>query len=221
MKKNFNILNLCLILAVLIGDVFYIVYDTILIKSITSAGFVALAAINLYYAIKLKTPHKKFCITMLVGLFFAMMGDIILEIHFISGAALFAVGHVFYFVAYTFLVKFKWEDLIYAIVILVVVVPFILFVPIFDFGGVFMQLVCIAYAVVISCMVSKSISNFVQNKSRLNLIVMIGSILFMFSDLMLLLNVFASLPVVGILCLATYYPAECMLAYSILEASEK
>ena len=221
MKKNFNILNLCLIIAVLIGDVFYMIYGTLLIKSITSAGFVLLAAINLFYALKNKTPHKKFCITMLVGLFFAMMGDIILEVHFVFGAALFAVGHVFYFVAYTFLSKFKWEDLIYAIVILVVVVPFILFVPIFDFGGVFMQIVCVAYAIIISCMVSKSISNFIQNKSRLNLIIMVGSILFMFSDLMLLLNVFANLPrVIGILCLATYYPAECLLAYSILKAEK-
>lgn len=220
-KKNLNIINLCLILAVLIGDVFYMIYGTLLIKSITSIGFVLIGAINLVYVLKNRTEHKKFAIIMLIGLFFAMLGDIVLELHFIMGAMLFAVGHVFYFVAYTMLKTFKCKDLIYGLIIFVPVTLFIVFAPIFDFGGALMQIVCIVYALIISCMVSKSIANYVQDKSVFNLIIMIGSALFMFSDFMLLLNVFANLPrFVGILCLATYYPAECLLAYSIFKSKD-
>lgn len=212
----YNILNLLLILAVLVGDVFYIIHGTLLIKSITSILFVALGALNLFYAIKHKTDNKKFCILMLTGLFFAMLGDILLEIEFIVGALLFAVGHVFYFISYCSLVKFEWKDLIYAVCIFVPVTLFMVLAPIFDFGGILMELVCIFYALIISCMVGKSIANFKKQKSRLHLLLMIGSLLFMFSDFMLLLNVFANLPrVIGVLCLATYYPAECVLAVAI------
>ena len=219
MKKVYNILNIALILAILVGDVFYIVYGGLLIKSITSACFFVLGLINLIYAIRMKTPRLKFAIYMVIGLFFAMMGDIILEIHFITGAALFAIGHVFYFIAYCHVISFKWKDLIYGACIFVPATLFITLAPIFDFGGILMELVCIIYAIIISIMVGKSISNYVASKNILNLIIMIGSILFMFSDIMLLLNVFADLPrIVGILCLATYYPAECLLAYTIMKS---
>ena len=212
----FNVLNLLLILAVLVGDVFYIIKGTLLIKSLTSVCFVLLGVVNLVYAFKNKAQNKKFCLAMLTGLVFAMLGDIVLELEFIVGALLFAVGHVFYFVAYCFLLSFKWKDLIYGMCIFVPVTIFIVVAPIFDFGGLLMEMVCIFYALIISCMVGKSISNYVQQKTLLHLLLLVGSFLFMFSDFMLLLNVFANLPrIVGILCLATYYPAECVLAYSI------
>lgn len=218
MKKTWNVLNILLIIAVCIGDIFYMIYnDSLLIKSLTSAGFVILGIINLAYAIKNNTDKKKFAIIMLIGLTFAMLGDIVLELHFILGAGLFAIGHIFYFIAYCQLIPFRWKDLIYGAIIFIPVTLFIIFAPFFDFGGIVMELVCIIYAIIISCMVGKSISNYIQDKSLLHLFVLIGSILFMFSDFMLLLNVFADLPrIVGILCLASYYPAECILAYSLL-----
>ncbi|MDE7107595.1 MAG: lysoplasmalogenase, partial [Clostridiales bacterium] len=89
--------------------------------------------------------------------------------------------------------------------------------PIFDFSDdIAMEIVCIVYAVVISMMVGKAVCNFAADRSWLTFIIMIGSLLFFFSDLMLLLNVFSSIQkYVGALCLATYYPAECLLAFSV------
>jgi len=219
MKKQINLINIFLIMLIIIGDIFYMIYnDSLLIKSITSSLFVLLGIINLIFALKNNIQNKRFAIIMLIGLVFAMLGDIVLEIHFILGAVLFAVGHIFYFIAYCNLTRFKWKDLIYGAVIFVPVTMFIIFAPIFDFGGILMEIVCIVYALIISCMVGKSIANYICKKSTLTLIVMIGSILFMISDFMLLLNVFADLPrIFGILCLATYYPAECILAYSIIK----
>ena len=215
MNKAVSILNAILLLAIIALDVVYIIIGGILIKSITSACFVLVGIVNLAYTIKCKT-NLKFPIFMLVGLVFAMLGDIILEVQFIVGAALFAIGHIFFFVSYCMLIKFDWKDLIYGAVIFVPSMLFIVLAPIFDFGGILMEIVCIVYALIISFMVGKAISNYVKQKNVVNLIILIGSIMFFLSDLMLLLNVFAHLPVVGIICLVLYYPAEFLLAFSIL-----
>ena len=157
-----------------------------------------------------------------MGLCFACLGDIFLEIQFIDGAILFAICHVFYFFSYCKILKFKWKDLIYSAIIFVPSLCIILFAPIFNFGGVILQILCCVYAFVISIMVGKSISNFIKEKSFLNIIILIGSALFFFSDYMLLFNVFADVSrLFGILCLITYYPAEFLLAYSILINKKK
>ncbi len=235
-KKYFLIANIILALLVLVGDACYIKFGELWLKGVTSAGFVIIGGINLAYLILNKNIFDKsqagfasinkkrlslFPIIMLVGLVFAMAGDIVLNVHFIGGAVLFAIGHVFYFASYCFLSKFKWIDLLYGAIIFVPSVLFITLAPIFKFD-VLMEVVCVVYAIIISCMVGKAISNLVRERNLLNLLIVIGSALFFFSDLMLLLNVFASLPrVVDILCLATYYPAQCLLAFSIFIYGEK
>lgn len=216
-KKLFYILNAILIALILAGDICYIVLGGLLFKALTSALFVLLGGANVVYLILQKEKDKRFPIIMLVGLFFAMLGDIVLNLHFIAGAILFAVGHVFYFVSYCFLAKFKPTDLIAGVCIFVPSCLLITLAPFFDFGGVMMEIICVVYALIISLMVGKAISNLIREKTLLNLLIVIGSCLFFFSDLMLLLNVFGNLPrVVDILCLATYYPAECFLAHSLL-----
>ncbi len=221
MKKTFNIINAILVLLVVVGDILYITLGGLLIKGLTSAGFVLVGITNLTYVILNKKADLKFPIIMLTGLVFAMLGDIILNIEFIIGAALFAIGHLFFFVSYCVLCKFKWSDLAYGAVLFVPSVLLITLAPIFDFGGILMEVVCVVYALIISCMVGKAISNLVAEHSVINIIIMVGSILFFFSDLMLLFNVFGNLPkVVDILCLVTYYPAECLLGYSIFLANK-
>ena len=215
-KSWFLLANAILVLGIFVGDVCYITLGGLLAKALTSALFVVLGALNLTYVIISKNKDLKFPILMLVGLVFAMCGDIVLEVEFIVGAALFAIGHIFYFVAYCFLNKLRWLDLVIGAITFVPSVLFITLAPIFDFGGVLMEVVCVVYAVIISCMVGKAISNLIAVHSFQNLIIVLGSILFFFSDLMLLLHIFANLPrVVDILCLVTYYPAQCYLALSI------
>lgn len=222
MKKCVISLNIIFTILILIGDIFYINFDYLVIKGITSAGFVLLGIINLVYLIKNKNNNLNFGILMLIGLIFAMCGDIFLNINFISGAVLFAIGHIFYFASYCSIIKFKILDLIVGIIIFIPACIFIIFAPIFEFDGNIIKWVCVIYALIISCMTGKSICNFIKQKNILNMLLMIGSILFCFSDLMLLLDVFANLnSVVGILCLATYYPAQIILAHSIMHAGDK
>ncbi|MBP3431996.1 MAG: lysoplasmalogenase [Clostridia bacterium] len=217
MKKAFTITNIILILAILIGDVFYMLPPNFLWeKSITSTGFVILGISNLIYALK-SGNNKKFCITMVVGLLFGLLGDVLLEINFIVGAAFFGIGHVIYILAYCFLSKLRWMDLIVSACIAIPSVLVITLVPAFNFNGIVMELVCVFYAIVISFMVGKSVSNLIKKRTLLNTLLVVGSILFFFSDLMLLLANFANMPlVVSILCLATYYPGQCILAHSIM-----
>lgn len=207
-------------LALFAMDVVYIVIGGITIKSITSTIFVLIGLINLVYAIKQKV-NLKYPIMQFVGLVFAMLGDVILEVHFITGAVLFAIGHVMFFISYGMLEKFSYKDLIYGGVIFVPSLLFMVLAPFFEYSGVGMEIVCVIYALIISLMVGKAIANVVKNRSLLNIIIMIGSIMFFLSDLMLLLNVFGGLPVVGIICLALYYTAEFLLAFAIFIYAEK
>ena len=223
MKKSHLIVNIIFASLIVLSDILYtfVFKSNLLVKSITSALFVLMGLVNLFLAIKAKV-RLKYPIIMCVALFLAMIGDIAINLIFELGAGFFAIGHIFYFVAYCQLNKFKWKDLIYGLFIFIPVLILILFVPIFDFGGYFLMIVCLVYALIISCMVSKSVSNFIQEKSLLNLIILIGSILFCVSDLMLLFDNFTSLPnIMGILCLATYYPAQIFLAYSVYEYTRK
>lgn len=220
--KKIDIFNLCMSALIVVGDIFYMIYGTLLIKSIVSGAFVLLGAINFIYVVRNQKKVNSFMILMLLGLFFAMLGDILLEIEFIIGAGLFAVGHVFFLFSYMTIKKYCLKDIIISMCIFVPATLVIFLLPIFDFGGIMMQMVCVVYALIISLMTGKAIVNYTTNKTLFNLIVMIGSCLFIFSDIMLLFNVFADAPrIVGILCLATYYPAECFLAYSITKTEEK
>lgn len=215
-------LNITLIFAVVLGDICYMTLSGLAIKATTSIFFVLLGIVNLTYVIIAKRQALQFAIIMTIGLFFAMLGDILLNIEFIVGALLFAVGHIWYFIAYNFIQKFKLSDLIYGFSIFMPAIILILFVPIFDFGGLLMQIIVIAYALIISLMVGKSIANLVAQPTAQNILLTVGSILFFFSDLMLLLNVFGNLsPVFDVLCLATYYPAECILATAIFTHKTK
>ncbi len=208
-------LNIALILSITLGDICYITLGGTLVKGLTSGLFVLLGLVNLAYVI-LQKRSLKFPIIMTVGLVFAMLGDILLNVEFIVGAIFFAIGHVWYFVAYSFIAKFKPSDLIYGVAIFVPSVLFILLMPIFDFDGVLMQIVCVVYALIISFMVGKALANLIAHQNCRNILLAVGSILFFFSDLMLLLNVFGNHALVfDVLCLATYYPAECLLGLAI------
>ena len=222
MQEKMTFTNILMMLLVVALDLCYATMGGLWLKGVASLSFVLLGGINLIYILKTSSQHKNFSITMVVGLFVAMLGDIVLNIHFMYGAILFAIGHVFYFVAFCFLSKFKVTDLIYGAALSLASCCVILFLPIFDFGGIIMKLLCLVYAVIISFMVGKTVANFVREKSMLNLILVIGSVLFFFSDLMLLFDVFANASnIAGVLCLASYYPAQALLAYSLFALSKE
>lgn len=215
MKKTFTALNAGFIIAMLAGAVWYRTVGGLGVKATVSCTFVLFGAVNLIYAMiakaKLRYPG-----VMLTGLTLAMLGDVVLGKNFIVGAGLFALGHVMYFIAFCALEKFRRADLLPSAVIFAGAAALLLFYPKFDFGGALMQGVCMAYALIISCMVGKALSNCLREGSVLRWVLAVGSVLFFFSDLMLVLYYFADAPrIVDTLCLYTYYPAQMLLAHSI------
>lgn len=218
MKKIINILNLLLAVCVIISDMLYTtVLEKLWMKGIASGFFFLMGLINLIFVAKNKSKHLKFAIIMTIGLFVTMLADIILNLEFMIGAIVFALGHICYIFAYIQVQKFTIKDLIAPACIFVPSTLIITLTPIFNFGGILMEIVCIIYALIISCMVGKSISNSIKENSLSNIIITIGSILFFISDFMLLFSQFADVSrIFGVLCLATYYPAQAILAFSIL-----
>ena len=73
------------------------------------------------------------------------------------------------------------------------------------------------YAVIISMMTGKSISNYIGCKDSIFRLILIGTSMFMISDMMLVFYDFGgSLPIFHILCILLYYAAEMILANSFL-----
>ena len=91
------------------------------------------------------------------------------------------------------------------------------FTPFLDFGSSFMKNICSIYALIISLMVGKAVSNLSREKNATNMAISIGSILFCVSDFMLMFDKFGSVPGTSYLCLGTYYPAQFILAFSLFK----
>lgn len=232
-KAAWNI-NLVLIILILLGDCLYIysLYANnpfavplseniqLSLKGITSSLFVIMGAVNLAVAFINKSKYLRFSTALFIGLVFAMLGDIVLNLEFIPGAALFAIGHICFYVAYCLLNKPHWRDFVISSLIFIFSVLFITLMPIFNFHGILMKIVCIIYALIISLMVGKAIGHLFINRAKLYTIIACGSIIFFLSDFALLIDKFANDSIVlknafGILCLIFYYPAEILLASSI------
>ena len=186
-----------------------------IIKTIDSVLFVLCGATNLTFLYVYKKPGKvNKAIVLVVGLILACVGDILIISNFVLGAIFFAVGHIFFVVYFCLLQKPNYIDFFIGISIFIVSLLLILFLPIFNFGN--FMLVIIFYAFIISFMLGKAIGNYLAIKTNDSLVVFIGAMLFFFSDLMLVFDNFTDLgEVFGYLCLATYYIAEFLLAYSV------
>ena len=220
--KYIKIINLILAIAIVIGGAAYYATHSLGVKTAASLLFVALGLVNWLYVRRRGANRCAFAFVMVVALFFAMLGDVVLEINFMAGALVFAVGHVFYFLAYCRLIKLEAKHLIPSACIFAFAAALILFLPIFDFGGMVMQIVCLVYALIIACMLGKAFSNWRKGPSVLTALLLLGSFWFFFSDMMLLFSHFADVPrIMSALCVNTYYPAQAILSYAVLRSADK
>jgi len=218
MNKNrlFALLNILGTAALLAGMCWYMNMGKLYVKASAAGCFVALGLINAVYALVNKPYRRRYAFVMSCGLIFAMLGDVLLGVNFILGAGLFAVGHVLYTAAYYCVKRVGKMDILLSAAMFALSAAIILLYPKFDFGGLLMQMVCLGYGLVISCMVGKALSMWIHERTVRNACIALGSILFYFSDLMLVLRYFAGgSAMFGTLCLATYFPAQGLLALSV------
>ncbi|MBQ7875210.1 MAG: lysoplasmalogenase [Oscillospiraceae bacterium] len=216
MKKTFLAINIALITAVCIGNYFFITVGGRDIKAATSFGFVLIGIANLIYAVLKKSGKVKFAAAMAGGFVLAMLGDILINSNFIIGAGLFALGHVAFAAAYCLLQKLKKLDIIVGGMLFAATGSFVAFFPLLAFEEETLRFVCIAYALIISMMVGKAAGNFIREKDITNMLLLSGAVLFAVSDFMLVLAWFADAGRWSdIICMATYYPAQCLLAHAV------
>lgn len=218
-KKCIRYINYLFLVLSLITAAAYDIMSGLTMKTVAAAVFMTLGVINAGYAIK-KRAFNSMCMILALG--FCMAADIALWHSFIGGAALFAIGHVFYFICYCRREKFKWSDLLPGTVLFFPVLLLMLLWKRFDFGSAAMKALCIGYALIISLMFSKAFSNYRRRKCRAYALMLLGSALFVFSDFMLLLDLFAGAPAItDTLCIFTYFPGQCIQAHALYWLTEQ
>ena len=220
MRKWGLFANIALSLLCLFLMIRYDLQGGLMLKGITAASFVLLGAVNMVYAFGTQSQNRMFALFMAIGLLICMLGDIVLNISFIPGATIFALGHIFYCMAFGILMKYHKSDFFPVTAVFILSLVILLLTPHLDFGSALMAVIVYVYSLIISCMVGKSIANFLRERSLATALFMIGAILFFFSDLMLLFCYFAGAPkITDTLCLYTYFPGQCLLAHGIFHAA--
>ncbi len=215
MKKTFATLNFAIIVISIILLFVYLAVGGLFMKGICSFAFVVLGLVNLINARVRKCEKTFFPFMIFTGLFLCMAGDIILQKSFMVGAVIFALGHICYLAAFCSLNRFEARDSLPCVVIFILSASILTLTPYFDFGSSLMLGICLFYALIISFMLGKILSDFLKSKSLLNLILVIGAALFFFSDIMLVFNVFGGAPrIADVLCLFSYWPGQTLLAFS-------
>ena len=216
-KKLMLAVNAIIISAILVLNYFYQYngFDFTL-KCICSGSFALLGILNLCYAFVTNQKCMRFYIGMSLGLLLAFLGDVLIKYDFIIGAATFALGHLFFVIAYCFIQKLRLTDWIVSSVLFLGCLIFLLFCPLLSFEVPVFRIVCIVYALIISAMLGKAIGNFLKDKNIVTATIAIASALFFFSDLMLVFDWFIGLwNWTDHACMGTYYPALCLLALSM------
>ncbi len=210
-------LNILIIAAICILNYFYQKNNFVFwLKCVCSVAFALLGVINLGFAIKAGQDDLEFFILMATGLVLAMLGDVFINKSFALGAGFFALGHVGFAVAYSFLHASRQLDFIIIGIIFIATAAFLLFAPFIKFGSENIKWICLAYSLIISVMLGKAMANLICQASAVNALISVGSFLFFFSDLMLVLNWFVRVGKwAGNACMGTYYPALCLLAFSM------
>lgn len=166
-------------------------------------------------------------IFILLGLIFSLFGDVFLisarknkntmSKNFIYGLLSFSFAHMFFSIGFISIGGFNIYTLIFTILLSVISLFFLKSINILDFKGMFKYVVF--YAIVISFMFSQSLNLYFTNKSNLGiLIVTIGALLFVVSDLILAFNYFYKKPpkFLGALNLLVYYLAQILISLSVL-----
>ena len=192
------------------------------LKCICSGSFALLGIINLHHAIVSRQCGKRFHTAMSIGLILAFLGDVLIGYDFIVGAAAFALGHICFVVAYCFTQKIQKLDCALSGLLFLGCLIFLLFCPLLSFEVAIFRIVCIVYALIISTMLGKALSNFIRERTLVNGTIAAGSSLFFFSDLMLVFDWFIGRwNWTDHACMGTYYPALCLLALSMYLKTNK
>ena len=174
-----------------------------------------------YYYSNTKQLNKYF----VLGLFFSFLGDLLLlgtgEVYFIFGLLFFLIAHVFYIIMVLRLISArKPKDFIMA------VVPFLLlFLVLMNvlFAGLgSMKIPVIIYAMTISFFGIVSLLLYLQSKTKISLLLLVGVLIFISSDTILALNLFYKTQLFyPLLIMMTYVLAQYLICRFVLKLNQQ
>lgn len=200
----------------------YDVLGYLWLKGATSVWFVVMGLINLLYAKSTGLKEFRFLLWIEAGLIFGMCADVLLEIWMIAGMLIFALGHVCYLIGFCVLEKPKWQDLMALIPASLCSIYVVVGLPCVHIDDPVIVKFGIVYALIIGCMVGKAIANIRVRRSRFLWLLVLGSVMFWFSDVMLTMNLFGpGGRLTWVLCSYVYWPAQNLLAHSLLHFADE
>ncbi|RDY28312.1 hypothetical protein CHL78_005275 [Romboutsia weinsteinii] len=188
-------------------------------KLVTSLFFVIIA-----YSAYQESVYNFYCLFIFLGLSFALIGDIFLgikylniKIMFILGIACFMLTHIFYSLAFIYLVPISINDIVCTIALSFIIIFTYISIDGFNFRNSFF-IVCI-YIVIICFMLFKAISLIrIEISATATFFTILGAFLFTLSDIVLSFVYFYnnSPKFLSNLNLVLYYLGQGFIALSIL-----
>lgn len=196
-------------------------------KTITSILFV-FVAISGYIE---NNTNFAYFIFILLGLIFSLFGDVFLiyakesestmSKNFIYGLLSFSFAHIFFSVGFISISDFSIYTIIFTLILSSISLLFLKSIKGLDFKGMFNYVAF--YAIVISFMFAQSLNLYLSNSFSFDiLIVTIGALLFVLSDLILAFDYFYknSPKILGALNLLVYYSAQALIALSVFHVKK-
>ena len=221
LQKRLKHINTALLICAAACLICYDIFGGLWLKGVTSGWFALLGGINLLAARKAGRKDLGFFLLMEAGLLCGMLADVLLGIVFFAGVGVFALGHILYLAAFCLLERFRIRDLPIFISLALVSGFAVLGAPWITVEDPTMRKLLLGYAVIISAMLGKALSNLFRHPSPFRWLLAIGSILFWFSDLMLAVDMFGQASrLTWILCSYSYWPAQNLLAHSLFHAQK-
>ena len=161
-----------------------------------------------YYYSNTKQLNKYF----VLGLFFSFLGDLLLlgtgEVYFIFGLLFFLIAHVFYIIMVLRLIPArKPKNFIMASVPFLLL--FFILMNILFAGLGSMKIPVIIYAMTISFFGIVSLLLYLETKTKISLILLVGVLIFISSDSILALNLFYKTQ--------SFYPLLIMMSYVLAQ----
>lgn len=221
------LITVVLMFVFLIALMYFQIVGDVTFRRIFKAAASVMFILTAVFSYKYSGKNKRTFIIMLIGLIFALGGDVFLSfgnsgLFFVLGLGSFSLAHIFYTAAFCSLVKFSPKDLIPALIIAVPTISFLLLKDGFNFAGMFPLIVL--YTILISVMVSKAISLLrLENKNMTSVMFsIIGAVLFFISDFILVFVFFydKDFTLLPYLNLIIYYSGQALLALSFLKGFE-
>ena len=214
--KRLKLGNIVLLLCAAICLLCYDHFRGLWLKGVTSSWFVLLGFLNLWAARKLKWKRPGFSLLMVAGLFCGMCADVLLGVAFFSGIGVFALGHILYLAAFYSLEKFSKRDITCIVPLALVSIFVVVGTPWITAEDPLLQKLLLGYALIIASMLGRAFSNLLRRPNLFRWLLVLGSVLFWFSDLMLAVDMFGHPSrLTWILCSYSYWPAQNILAHAL------